>query len=148
LILRTDTLLAGILLAFVGPQAVAAQIPDGDPMAFPRQILDWYLAGDDARVWEYAGETLRAFAESPEGMSEAGEELTGMMGARTGVLGEQMFPHPEGRGRQVYVHTLSHAQVPEMFWIVIFSPTERRVEMIMPQPRQTVAGLFPQVRVP
>jgi hypothetical protein len=137
-----------LLLVLAAPPVLEGQDTDGDAMAFPRQILDWYLAGEGDRVWEYAGETMRTLAESPAGLTEAGAEITEMMGARTGVLDEQIFEHPEGGGWHVYVGTLSHAQVPEMFWIVIFSPTERQIQMILPQPRQTILGLFPQVRVP
>jgi hypothetical protein len=32
--------------------------------------------------------------------------------------------------------------------LVIFSPAKREVGMIMPQPRQSVQILFPQVRLP
>jgi hypothetical protein len=140
-------LFVALLLVVAAPPALEAQATDGDAMAFPRQILEWYLAGEGHRVWEHAGETMRTLAGSPEGLSEAGAEITEMMGARTGVLDEQMFEHPEGGGWHVYVRTLSHEQVPEMFWIVIFSPAERQIQMVMPQPRQTIVGMFPQVRV-
>lgn len=58
-----------------------------------------------------------------------------------------LAPELEG-GQQVYVRTAAHAQAPELFWIVIFSPAERRVLMIMPQFRQTIRSLFPRARLP
>jgi hypothetical protein len=140
------SILGGMLLALAAAPALEAQAVEA--MDFPRQILEWYLAGEGERVWEYAGESFRSLAETPEGMGEAGTELTAMMGAPREILDEQVFPHPDGEGHQVYVRTLAHAEVPELFWIVIFEPGERRVQMIMPQPRQTVTTLFPGVRVP
>jgi hypothetical protein len=136
----------GILLVLVLAPVLEAQ--ETDRMVFPRQVLEWYIGGEGDRVWELADESFRALAEDPEGMSEAGRELVSALGAQTAVLDEQMFAHPEGGGHQVYVRTASHAEAPEMFWIVIFSPAERRVLMIMPQFRQTIRSLFPEARLP
>jgi hypothetical protein len=140
------SVLGGLLLASFGAPALHAQ--SADEMAFPRQILEWYLAGEGEKVWEHASPAFRTLVETPANMSEAGREILAAMGAQTGILDEQMFPHPEGGGHQVYVRTLVHAQVPEMFWIVIFSPSEQLLQTIMPQPRQAVRVLFPEVRVP
>lgn len=139
-------LLGGMLLGLAAAPALQAQADDA--MAFPRQVLEWFLAGEGERVWEHAGDVFRTLAESPAAMSEAGSEIAATMGAPTGVLDEQMFPHPEDEGHHVFVRTLAHAEVPELFWVVIFSPSERRVQMIMAQPRQTVRVMFPEVRVP
>jgi hypothetical protein len=138
----------GLMLCLLAASPLHAQPGSADGMAFPRQALEWYLSGEGGLVWEHAGEMMRALAESPAGMSEAGREITEMMGPITGVLGEQMFPHPEDAGWQVYVRTARHAEVPEMNWIVIFRPRDSEIQMIMPQPRQTIQVLFPEVRLP
>jgi hypothetical protein len=64
------------------------------------------------------------------------------------MLNEQLFDHPEGGGAQVHVRAVRHSQVPEMFWIVTYFPADRTVQMIMPQPRQTIRTLFPEVQLP
>jgi hypothetical protein len=146
---RPDRIIVVLLLSLLAaPAALQAQAAPGDTMAFPRQVLTWYLAGDADRVWPLAGETLRELAESPRRMKEDAAEIIESMGPRTGVISEQMFAHPEGGGWQVYVQALRHERAPEMFWIVIFSPAKEQVQMIMAQPRQTVRTLFPQVKLP
>lgn len=107
-----------------------------------------FVSQRDHRVWDHADESFRALAGDPEGMSEAGREILSALGAETAVLDEQVFAHPEGGGQQVYVRTAAHAQAPELFWIVIFSPAERRVVMIMPQFRQTIRSRFPEAHLP
>jgi hypothetical protein len=137
-----------VVVAIVGVSPLQAQTPSADAMAFPRQVLAWYLAGEAQQVWSHAGPMLRELSESPDGLREAAAEITDSMGPEVAVLGEQLFAHPEGGGMQVYVRTVRHSQVPELFWIVTFSPANRQVQMIMPQPRQTIRSLFPQVKVP
>jgi hypothetical protein len=144
--LRTLLVSSGFLLLFV--PALHAQESLGEAAAFPRQMLTWYLGGEAERVWEHAGPMLRELAGSAQGLREASEEIVGGMGPETRVLKEQLFDHPEGGGAKVYVRAVRHANVPEMFWIVTFFPAERKVQMIMPQPRQTVRALFPQVELP
>lgn len=142
-------LLAGMFLATLGvQQPLQAQALPGDEMTFPREVLSWFFAGDAQRVWQHAGPTMRELAGSAEGLREDAAEISASLGAETGVFGEQLFEHPEGGGAQVYVRALRHAHVPEIFWIVIFSPAERQVQVIMAQPRQTIRTLFPQVRLP
>lgn len=145
--LRPSCLL-GILLPLLAAPALDAQAGSGDAMAFPRQALDWYLSGEGALVWEHAGAMMRELAESPAMMSEAGREITEMMGAVTGVLGEQMFPHPEDADWHVYVRTVTYTEVPEIYWIVIFRPRDSEIQFIAAQPRQTIQVLFPEVRLP
>lgn len=138
----------GIVLSILAAPPLQAQASSDEAMAFPSQVLAWYLAGDAERVWAHAGPMMRELSESPNGLRGAAAELSTAMGAETGVLGEQLFDHPEGGGAQVYVRAARHSQVPEIFWIVIFFPADRQVQMIMPQPRQTIRTLFPQVRLP
>lgn len=128
--------------------ALHAQDQPGRHVAFPRQVLTWYLAGEADQVWEHAGPMLREISGSVQGLRESAEEISTAMGAEAGVLGEQLFDHPDGGGAQVYVRAVRHTQVPEIFWIVIFFPADRKVQMIMPQPRQTIRSLFPQVQLP
>jgi len=66
--------------------APEAQSTDGDSMAFPRQLLEWYLAGEGHGVWEHADETIRTLAGSAGGLSETRAKITETMGVRTGVL--------------------------------------------------------------
>jgi hypothetical protein len=141
---RRALLLTGVLLASIAGPASRAQ----DAMTFPRNVLTWYLQGDTDRVWDRAGPMLREMAERPETLAAAAAEILGALGAETAVLSEQLFDHPEGGGAQVYVRASRHSQAPEMFWIVIFWPSEAQVLTIMPQPRQTIRTLFPQVTLP
>jgi hypothetical protein len=145
---RTPLYVVGIVVSVLAAPLLQAQNPDGDAMAFPRGALTAYLAADAEKVWQHAGPTLREMWESPNGVRMAAEELTSGIGRETGVLDEQLFAHPEDAGWKVYVRTARHAQVPELFWIVIFSPANRQIGMIMPQPRQTIRTLFPEVRLP
>lgn len=138
----------GMLLPLFTAPALEAQTGSGDAMAFPRQVLTWYLAGEADQVWKHADGPLRELAGSPAGLKQAATEISSDLGPHTAVLKEQVFPHPEGGGWHVFVRALRHAQVPEMFWIVIFSPAEQKVQMIMAQPRQTIRTLFPQVILP
>ena len=144
---RQGFLAAGALL-FVFAIPLQAQDLSGNAMAFPRDVLSAYLAGDAETVWKHAGEGLRSMTESPQGLRQASAELRETMGPETAMLSEQLFDHPEGGGMKVYVRGVQHAEVPEMYWIVIFSPTEQKVAMIMPQPRQTIRSLFPEVTLP
>jgi hypothetical protein len=142
------TLCLGILLWILAALPLQAQASSGEAMTFPRQVLAWYLAGDSERVWAHAGPMMREMAESPNGLRGAAAEISTTMGSETGVLGEQLFDHPEGGGAQVYVRAARHSEVPEIFWVVIFFPADKKVQMIMPQPRQTIRTLFPQVKLP
>lgn len=145
---RPGILFLGIALSLLAAPPLQAQDPSVEAMAFPRQILTSYLAGDADRVWGHAAPMMREMWQSPAGLRQTAAEITGAMGAETGLLAEQLFDHPEGGGAKVYVRASRHAQAPEMFWVVIFFPAERKVQMIMPQPRQTIRSLFPQVRLP
>ena len=142
---RRALLLIGVFVATVAGPASRAQDAS---MAFPRDILTSYLQGDTDRVWERAGAMLREMAERPETLAAASAEILGGLGAETAVLSEQLFDHPDGGGFQVYVRASRHAQTPEMFWIVIFAPSEEQILTIMPQPRQAIRVLFPQVTLP
>jgi hypothetical protein len=145
---RSGALLCAALLTLAGLYAaVAADAPD-DAMDFPRNVLTWYLSGDAEQLWPHAGPVLRELAEDLEGLREAAEDIEEMMGPQTALLDEQIFDHPEGGGWRVYVGTLRHARAGEMFWVVIFSPAQREVQMIMPQTRHTIQTFFPQTRLP
>ncbi len=144
----TAILYLGILLSIFASPPLQAQASADEAMTFPRQVLAWYLAGDAERVWAHAGPMMREMAESPNGLREAAAEISATMGSETGVLEEQRFDHPEGGGAQVYVRAARHLEVPEIFWVVIFFPADQKVQMIMPQPRQTIRTLFPQVKLP
>jgi hypothetical protein len=142
------SLLAVVLLPLLLAPRLEAQGAPSDGMAFPRELLASYLAGDAERVWEHAGPAMREMAESANGLREAASEISDAMGDEAAVLAEQLFDHPDGGGWQVYVRAVRHTQVPEIFWIVIFRPADRQLQMIMPQPRQTIRALFPQVGLP
>jgi hypothetical protein len=144
----TAILSLGILLSILTAPPLQAQASSGEAMTFPRQILAWYLAGDAERVWAHAGPMMHEMAESPNGLRGAAAEFSTTIGSETGVLGEQLVDHPEGGGAQVYVRAARHSEVPEIFWVVIFFPADKKVQMIMPQPRQTIRTLFPQVKLP
>lgn len=135
------------ILPLVAAPALEAQAGSGEGMAFPRQALEWYLAGEGALVWEHAGTMMRELSESPAMMSEAARDITEAMGPITGVLGEQMFTHPEDADWRVYVRTVRHAEAPEIYWIVIFRPRDSEIGIIAAQPRQTMQVLFPDVRL-
>jgi hypothetical protein len=141
------SLLCAALLALAGLHLAAADAR-ADGMDFPRNALSWYFSGDAEKLWPHLGPTLREMAEDVEGLREASEDFGETMGRELAVLDEQLFDHPDGDGWQVYVRAVQHAEVGELFWLVIFSPAEREVGMIMPQPRQSVQILFPQVRLP
>lgn len=141
-------LCAAIISAMPSSHQLAAQTNARDGMALPRQVLTWYLTANAEQVWPHAGSTLREMFESPRGLREAGNAILRDMGPEVAVIGEQMFDHPEGGGAKVYVRASRHAQIPEIFWIVIFVPADKKVEMIMPQPRRTIRTLFPQVELP
>ena len=144
----TAILSLGIVLSILTAPLLQAKASSGEAMTFPRQVLAWYLAGDSERVWAHAGLMMREMWENPNGLRGAAAEISTTMGSETGVLGEQLFDHPEGGGAQVYVRAARHSEVPEIFWIVIFLPADKKVQMIMPQPRQTIRTLFPQVKLP
>lgn len=137
-----------LALALLAAPPLGAQHPAGEAASFPREALTWFLAGDADRLWDHAGPEMRAMAESPQSLKLDAEEIAEMMGAETELLGERVFPHPEGGGWQVYLRAARHARVPEVFWLVIFSPAQRQVQTILAQTRQTVQVLFPQVELP
>jgi hypothetical protein len=139
---------AGILLSLHAAGPITAQGTPGAAASFPQEVLTWFLAGDADRVWEHVGPTMRELSGGVQGLRESSAEITAELGPETAILSEQVFEHPEGGGWHVYVRAARHAQVPELFWIVIFSPAERQVQMITAQPRQTIRTLFPQVRLP
>lgn len=140
----SSLLFIGGLLILAAPSA-NAQNAD---MTFPRDALDWYLAGDTERLWEHLGPMMRQTPGGAAGIREGSAEIREALGAETSVIDEQMFPHPEDDNWSVYVRASRHANTPEMFWIVVFLPSEPLIQLIMPQPRQTIRTLFPAVRLP
>lgn len=140
-------LLCAALLAFAGLYVSAAEAR-ADGMDFPREALSWYLSADAEKLWPRLGPTLREMVKDLEGLRQGATVIAKDMGRVLAVLDEQVFDHLDGEGWQVYVRTVQHAHVGELFWLVIFSPAEHEVGMIMPQPRQSVQIFFPQVRLP
>jgi hypothetical protein len=141
-------LFLGLVLLLLAAAPLEAQASSDDAMAFPREVLASYLAGDAESVWAHAGPMIRELWETPDGLRGTAEEISTSLGTETDVLGEQLFDHPEGGGAQVYVRAARYSQVSELFWIVIFFPADSTVQMIMPQPRQTIRTLFPEVTLP
>jgi hypothetical protein len=125
-----------------------AQAAPGQSADFPRSFLAWYFAGDAERVWAHAAPAMRETVGDERSLRLGLAEMNASIGAETALLSEQEFKHPEGGGMHVYVRVTRHATVPELFWIVIYSPERRQVLTVMPQPRQTIRTLFPQVRLP
>ncbi len=125
-----------------------AQASGDASMVFPRESLAWFVAGDADKLWARSSPSLRTLMGSAQQMRENSVELQNDMGRETALLSEQQFDHPEGKGARVYVRAARHAVVPELFWVVIYSPAEQQVQMIMAQPRQTIRTLFPQVKLP
>ena len=140
----TTLLLIASLLFLAAPSGNAQD----DDMAFPSDALDWYLAGEAERLWEHLGPMMRETPGGAAGLREGSAEIRAGLGAEISVIDEQVFPHPEGEAWSVYVRASRHANAAEMFWIVVFLPSERQIELIMPQPRQTIRTLFPAVRLP
>jgi hypothetical protein len=137
-----------ILLIFTGVHSAATSAAADDGMDFPRSALNWYMSGDAEQLWPHISPMLREMAEDEEGLREVAADIEETMGRELAVLGEQIFDHPDGGGWQVYVRTVQHADVGEMFWVVIFLPEQNEVGMIITQPRQTIQTFFPQVRLP
>jgi hypothetical protein len=145
---RASVLFAAAFLAIAPPPPLQAQAAAGDALAFPRDMLTSYLGGESQRVWDNAAPALREMFGSAAAMRAAASEISADMGTEEALLSEQRFEHPDGGGAHVYVRAIRHTKVPEIFWIVIFTPADRKVHMIMPQPRQTIRTIFPAVRLP
>jgi hypothetical protein len=141
---RLRLLCCAMLVALTWLNTAAAD----EAMEFPRNALTWYLSGDADRLWQHAGPVLRELVQDVDGLRGVAAEIDEMMGPQTALLDEQIFDHPEGAGFRVYVGRLLHAKVSEIFWVVVFHPAKREVGMIIPQPRQTIQTLFPEVRLP
>lgn len=147
---RTRSYLIALLSAGTLPFAAGMPLEAqdaGGAAAFPRSIVASYLAGDVDRIMDHLVPEMRRAASRAE-LREAMSEIITALGAETAMLSEQLFDHPDGGTSQVYVRGIRHANTPEMFWIVIFSPENRQVYMVAPQARQVVTRLFPQIRLP
>jgi hypothetical protein len=143
-----NLLFGAALLMAAHASPLRAQAGPGSSADFPRSFLAWYFAGDAEQVWAHSAPAMREAVGDQRGLRQGLEEMNGNVGAETAMLSEQVFEHPEGGGMHVYVRGVRHANVPELFWIVIYSPEQRQVLTVMPQPRQTIRTLFPQVRLP
>ncbi len=142
------SLLAVLSVALCVAVPLHAQTGGDATMAFPREMLASFLAGDADKVWERAGPTLREMNGSAKQMRDHSAELRKDMGKEIALISEQAFDHQDGNGAKVYVRAARHEVIPELFWIVIYTPSNRQVEMITMQPRQTIRTLFPQVKLP
>lgn len=145
---RSVSLFIVLVVLAMGSSVAQAADAGGDGMEFPRNALNWFLNGDAERLWSHAGPTFREMMQDVEGVRQAGAEIGNSLGREVAVLDEQVIDHPDGEGWQVYVRTVHLAGAGELFWVLIFSPSEREIGMIMPQSRPAIRTFFPEARLP
>jgi hypothetical protein len=137
-----------LALALLGAVPLSAQAADAPAMAFPRETLTWFFAGEGDKVWARASPPLRTLMGSAQQLRQQSAEMLQDMGRETALLSEQDIEHPEGNGARVYVRAARHANGPELFWYVIYLPAAQQVQMISAAPRTTIRTLFPAVKLP
>lgn len=133
--------------ASLGAQTAAPQGPAAsDSLAFPRQVVKWFLTGQADSLYNHAGEQLKAGMQSPANIIAMMGRLTGQLGEHKSTDAEVQF---EQNGTRVYIAAVTFSQAPEQgAFVVRYVPGSPVIQGFTVGQLARVKERFPEAKLP
>lgn len=132
--------------ASLAAQAAPAASAAADSMAFPRQVVKWFLTAQADSLYNHAGTELKSSMQSPASIVAMMGRLSSRLGEHKSTDAEVQF---EQNGARVYIVAVTFSQAPERgAFVVRYVPGSPVIESFSVSQLARVKEHFPEAKLP